>query len=422
MKKLMVIGIDGVPFELIQKYADQGIMPNTHRLVKKHRLIRTKVPLPEISSVSWTSFMTGMNPGQHGIYGFMDVNPRNYAFRFPSFKALPVKTTWERIGESGKRSVIINLPGTYPARPLNGVLISGFVALDLKKSVFPEHYLPLLEDMDYRVDVDTVLARTEKKLFLNELHDVLLQRYKLYKELQVESWDLFYFIITGTDRLHHFFFNAWDDENAPFHNEFIDYYRQLDSIIGEITGEMEKQGIPFIILSDHGFVKLKKEVYISQYLKEWGYLDFTEQQPKNLKSITPDSRVFALDPSRLYINLKDKYGRGCVETGDYPKLCEEIKQRFLDLTIDGQKVIQKVYHKEEIYSGQYVEQAPDLVLLSHYGFDLKAGITKDHLNGKTFFEGMHSWDNAVLIDTFGFHLDEHPYIYSIGRQLENYFE
>lgn len=417
----MVIGIDGVPFELIEKYTAEDVMPHTRRLVEKYGLKRSKVPLPEISSVSWTSFMTGMAPGGHGVYGFMEINPGNYAYRFPSFKTLPVRTIWERLGEKGYESVIINLPSTYPVRPLKGTMVSGFVALDLERAVFPPRLLPLLEGMDYRVDVDTALARTKKKLFLKELHDVLQQRYRLYRELRKGAWDLFLFIITGTDRLHHFFFNAWDDEEKPFHREFTDYYRSVDTVVGEIAEDMEREGIPFIILSDHGFVKIKTEVYLSQYLKEWGYLDFTEAPPESLKSIAPNSRVFALDPSRLYVNLKGKYGLGCVAPRDYDKLRKEIKQEFLRLTIDNDPVIKDVFFKEELYSGPYLEQAPDIVLLSHYGFDLKAGITKDRLNGKTFFEGMHSWDNAVLIDAYGFDLDEHPYIYSIGNRLENYF-
>ena len=352
----------------------------------------------------------------------MEINSRNYAYRFPSFKTLPVKTIWERLGEKGYGSIIINLPDTYPVRPLKGKMVSGFVALDLKQAVYPPTLLSFLESMDYRVDVDTALARTEPKLFLKELTDILQKRYRLYRELRKEPWDLFLFTITGTDRLHHFFFNVWDRGGEPFHREFTDYYRSVDSIIGEITEDMEKQGIPFILLSDHGFVKIKKEVYLSQYLKEWGYLDFTESQPKNLKSIAAGSRIFALDPSRLYINLKGKYGYGCVESQDYDKLREEIKQKFLKLTIDNESVIQAVYFKEELYSGKYLEQAPDLVLLSHYGFDLKAGITRNYLNDKTFFEGMHSWDNALLIDSYGLELDKHPYIYSIGKRLETFFD
>jgi predicted AlkP superfamily phosphohydrolase/phosphomutase len=421
-QKFMVIGIDGVPYELVKDFAQKDIMPNTKRLIEKYGLIKTRAPLPEVSSVSWTSFMTGMNPGEHGIYGFMELNPDNYSYTFPSFKTLPVKPVWEEIGNFNKRSVIINLPNTYPARPLNGILVSGFVALDLEKAVYPTLLLPDLHKMNYQVDVDAAVGKSDKKLFLKDLNEVLGIRYNFYKKVEKrEKWDLFFFIITGTDRLHHFLFHAADNPDSPYHQGFLDYYREVDRIIGEITADMENRGIPFIILSDHGFVGIKKEVYISQYLKEWGYLHLEDEEPKNLKSISGKTRIFALDPSRLYLHLEGKYSRGSVKKSDCQKLREEVKTKFLALEIEVERVIKDVLYKEDIYYGEYVDRAPDLVLLSNYGFDLKSGVTKSSLYGKTFFTGMHSQDNAVLIDSYGFTLNEYPYIYDIGKRLKGFF-
>jgi predicted AlkP superfamily phosphohydrolase/phosphomutase len=310
----MVIGIDGVPYELVKDFAQKGLMPHVKKLIEKYGLKKTKAPLPEVSSVSWTSFMTGMNPGEHGIYGFMELNPENYSYTFPSFRALPVKTIWEEIGSRKKRSIIINLPGTYPARPLSGILVSGFVALDLERAVFPPPGLPVLQKMNYRVDVDTALGKSDKKLFLKDLDEVLGIRYDFYKKVvKKEAWDLFFFIITGTDRLHHFLFDAKDNPGSPYRKDFLSYYRKVDRIVGKISGSMEKMGIPFIILSDHGFARIKKEVYLSRYLKEWGYLHLEDEKPGDLTSMTEKTRVFALDPSRLYIHLAGKYRRGRVK-------------------------------------------------------------------------------------------------------------
>ena len=421
-KKFVVIGIDGVPYELVKNFAQKGIMPNTKKLIEKYGLIKTRVPLPEVSSVSWTSFMTGMNPGEHEIFGFMELNRRNYSYTFPSFRTLPVKPVWEEIGCKKKRSIIINLPNTYPVRPLNGILISGFVALDLEKAVYPITLLPFLKSMDYQVDVDTAVGRSDKRLFLKELKDVLQMRYNLYKKLEKkEKWDLLFFIITGTDRLHHFLFDVVDNPGSIYYQGFLDYYREVDHIIGEVTGDMETRGIPFIILSDHGFVKIKKEVYISQYLKEWGYLNLEEKKPKNIKSMTGKTKIFALDPSRLYLHLEGKYKRGRVKKEEYLKLREEIKKKFLDLEIEGEKVIKQVFYKEDIYNGKYLDNAPDLVLLSHYGFDLKSGVTKSSHYDKTRVEGMHSCDNAMLIDSYGFDLKGHPYINDIGKKIKEFF-
>lgn len=419
----MVIGIDGVPYELIKDFAQKGIMPNAKKLIEKYGLIKTKAPLPEVSSVSWTSFMTGMNPGEHSIYGFMEINRDNYSYTFPSFKTLPVKPIWEEISSKKKKSIIINLPGTFPARPLNGILVSGFVALDLARAVFPTTLLPELQAMNYQVDVDTSVGKKDKKLFLKDLNETLGIRYNFYKKVEKEKWDLFLFVITGTDRLHHFLFDAVDNPGSVYHQGFMDYYRELDNIIGEITANMEKRGIPFIILSDHGFVKIKKEVYISQFLKEWGYLDLDlgEKKPKNLETMTGKTKIFALDPSRLYIHMEGKYKKGRVKQEEYQKLGEAIKTKFLELEIEGEKVIKDVFFKEEIYFGKYLDRAPDLVLLSNYGFDLKSGITKSSFYGKTFFEGMHSQDNAMLIDSYGLKLKDYPIISEIGNGIKEYF-
>jgi predicted AlkP superfamily phosphohydrolase/phosphomutase len=420
-KKFMVIGIDGVPYELLKQFAEDGVMPNVKRLIEQYSLKQTRAPLPEVSSVSWASFMTGKNPGEHGVFGFTEIDPRDYSYIFPFFPTFPVKPIWEIIGERKKRSIIINLPGTYPVRPTRGMLISGFVAPELEKSVYPVSLLPILKGIGYRVDVDASVGKNNKQAFLKDLLSTLNVRYGFYKSVVREEWDLFFFIITGTDRLHHFLFDVVDDPGAEFYGDFLDYYRRVDTIIGEIAADMETREVPFIILSDHGFVKIKKEVYLSQYLKEWGYLDFGIEKPGDLESITAKTRVFALDPSRLYIHLEGKFKRGSVRKEEYDLLREEIKSKFLGLEIDGEKVMASVYYKEEIYSGPYMEKAPDLVLVSRHGFDLKSGITKDLCYGKTFFEGMHSMDNAVLIDSFGFDLGEHPYIYDIGKELIEYY-
>lgn len=425
--KLMVIGIDGVPHELIGDLTEQGVMPHTKRLIRQYPLLKTRAPLPEVSSVSWTSFMTGMNPGEHGIYGFMELNPRNYSYTFPSFKTLPVKTLWEIIGERGGHSVIINLPSTYPVRPMKGKMVSGFVALDLEKAVFPPDLYSELEEMEYEVDVDTAIGRSDKHLFLKELENILDMRVELYERWGTgEPWDLFFFILTGTDRLHHFMFDALDDPGSPYRQGCLDYYRKVDEVIGRVTGDMERRGIPFIILSDHGFVRLKQEVYISQYLKRWGYLELEDHEnhknlpPKNLKSMTSNTKVFALDPSRLYIHREGKYARGCVSEDRCRALMEEVRERFMDLEIDGEKVIRRVFFKEEIYHGPYLDQAPDMVLLGHYGYDMKSGVTKSGLSGTSHFTGMHSQDNAVLIDALGLDLEERPFISDIGRKLREY--
>ncbi len=76
-QKACVVGLDGVPYSMIQKFMGNGVMPNLRDIVAKGRAVETTVTLPEISSVSWSSFMTGKNPGEHGIFGFTDLHESN---------------------------------------------------------------------------------------------------------------------------------------------------------------------------------------------------------------------------------------------------------------------------------------------------------------------------------------------------------
>ena len=116
--RVCVVGLDGVPHSLVKRFTDDGTMPELAKIVRGGHLGKMKVTLPEISAVSWPSFMTGSNPGRHSIFGFTDLKPNSYSMRFPSYGDLRAPTIWDKLAEKKKRSVVINQPSTYPARPL----------------------------------------------------------------------------------------------------------------------------------------------------------------------------------------------------------------------------------------------------------------------------------------------------------------
>ena len=97
-------------------------------------------------------------------------------------------------------------------------------------------------------------------------------------------------------------------------------------------------------------------------------------EPGGLKDITPDSRAFCLDPARIYVHLKDKYARGPVTGSEYEANRQELKKVFESLSYNGVKVVKKVFFKEEIFFGPYVDDAPDLYILGEPGFDLKSSL------------------------------------------------
>ena len=126
--KAVVVGLDGVPFSLLQDLIRRDLTPNMKSIFSEGYFGQMSVTIPEISSISWSSFMTGTQSGEHNIFGFMDLEPGTYNLFFPNYHHLMAPTLWDDLALKGKKSIVINMPATYPAKEINGVLISGFVA------------------------------------------------------------------------------------------------------------------------------------------------------------------------------------------------------------------------------------------------------------------------------------------------------
>lgn len=393
-KRTIIIGLDGVPYRLLEDLAQNGVMPNVSQIIQGGIFRKMASSIPEISSVAWSSVITGKNPGEHGIFGFIDLFPNSYRMRFPNFNDLKTEPFW--MNTDGK-SVIINVPSTYPVKDMNGVHISGFVSIDFDRSVHPKSLVSKLRELDYRLDVDSSTAHKSMQLFLSDLDNTLEARIRAYRHLWEEiDWHTFMLVFTGTDRLMHFLWNAYEDKNHRYHQDFLEHFRKIDQAIGEIGHNMNDED-SLIMLSDHGFERLEEDVYINYLLRKEGILDFTDNSNPDFSKISAKTKAFALDPARIYVNLKGKYPCGGVEKNDKEKVIEELISLFSALKIDGKKVIRDIYRKEDIYSGPFLDAAPDLILVGNRGFNLKAKINADRLLDKDIFTGKHTQDDAFLL-------------------------
>ena len=399
-QRACVVGLDGVPFSMVRRFVDDGVMPRMGEIIARGAFRETTVSLPEISSVSWSSFMTGRNPGEHGIFGFTDLHPGTYTQSFPSFRDLKCETIWDRLGEQKMRSVVINQPATYPARPIHGALVSGFVAVHLDKSVFPARYLRTLRDLDYEIDLDAELVRDNPIALFRALHQLLSVRERLVDVLwSEEKWNLMEVVITGTDRLHHFLFDAYEDTAHPHHGDFLDYYRAIDGFVGRLYdrfGELDGSG-SFFVLSDHGFCRTRHEVNINTVLEDAGHLSFSGPRERGLDAIAEGAVAFGLDPSRIYIHRRGKYPRGSVADARADALVDEIGDAFLALRHEGEAVIRRVFRGRDVYTGPETARGPDLILLSTPGFDLKGRLGAEHVVSPRRLQGMHTWDDAFVV-------------------------
>jgi predicted AlkP superfamily phosphohydrolase/phosphomutase len=393
--RMVIIGLDGMPYGLIKHLAESGVMPKTRAIIEDGVFSQMQSSIPGISSVAWSSIITGTNPGQHGIFGFTDVPDGTYRLSFPNFSDLKTQPFWNQQGNG--RAVIINVPFTYPAVGLDGVLIAGFVALDLKRATYPASLIPKLNEMDYRIDVDSGKAHQSLDLFLKDLDKTLQARIAVYRYLwDEETWQTFMLVFTGTDRLAHFLWNAYEDESHKYHSAFLEHLHQIDNIIGEIASKMTTND-SLLVLSDHGFELSEYDVQVNFLLSQEGFLRFKESPPQSLADIDYGTKAFALDPARIYINLEGKYPRGSAKPADREAIISELETRLNSLEIDGRRVIKRICRKEQIYHGTQLDHAPDLVLLENKGFDLKSGLKATKLAQRGAFTGKHSREDAFLL-------------------------
>jgi len=399
-RRVAVIGLDGVPYRLIKDLSARGVLPNITALMQDGFACEMDSTMPPVSSVAWTTFMTGVNPAKHGIFGFMDRRRESYGVYFPNASQIASPALWDLLTAAGKKTVAVNIPQTYPARETNGIIISGFVALDLEKAVYPKKLVPALREIDYRIDVDCERAGERREAFFKDLFYTLKKRRETFLYLMNKiDWDLFIGVFTGTDRLQHYFWEDYENQDSPHHASIISYYREIDAAIGDMARKLGDD-TELILLSDHGFGRLEKEVYLNAWLRREGLLKLKSDSSASFDDIDPAStQAFALDPGRVYVNLRGIMPGGCVSPGpQYDRLIKRLIEGFLTLKDEktSEPLISRVFRREELYNGPFMERAPDLVLWGAKGCDLKGALAKPELTGKEQFTGMHTHNDAFF--------------------------
>lgn len=398
--RAVVLGIDGVPHSLLVKLLSSGVMPNMAKLVEAGALGRMQSTLPCVSSVAWTSFRTGVNPGQHGLTGFTDRRPKSYKTYFPTTKDILIPTIEEYADNVGLKVFTMGMPVNYPpVRLKNGVSIGCSLSPSVEKGVFPPEAFDDLKQIDYRLDVNAGLAASDPPAFVEDVFQ-LTERYRqaVFKFWDREKWELMLLHFMSTDRLHHFMWDQYEDEAAPFHQEFLRLYARMDQIIAEIYDRLE-EGTLFMMLSDHGFSGVKSEVNLNWWLQQEGMLRFQTGSPRSLEEIDGRSLAYSLTPGRFYINLKGREPRGSVEPG---KGYEQVRLRIAEALLklrdphNGEAVIERVEMRETLYGENTCGVTPDLVALARPGYDLKDQVSGRELFKKPALKGMPTYDDAFL--------------------------
>jgi predicted AlkP superfamily phosphohydrolase/phosphomutase len=420
-KRLVVLSIDGVPATLLQDLIGLGELPNFAQVVSQYGLRQIDSVHPAVSSVAWASFITGRNPGKHGIYGFVDRAPAGYDITIPLSNSMVGKDIWEVLSDAGRRVFGMNVPGTYPPRTVNGIIIGGFLCPEVRKVASPPEVSTYLRSIGYRIDSDPALARRGKDLMLPDLRETLEKRMEaMFHFLHRNTWDYFHAHVMETDRLNHFLLEEWHDHNSKYGQEFLQVYRMIDGYLGELLDVLpeDPEECGLVLLSDHGFCPVKSEVQLSRYLVERGWTALAKAQPEHPLDISPEkSRAYTLIPGRIHLNVQEREPAGIVAPEDFGEVREELARDLLELRApNGDPVIKQVYGREETYwpEGEHAPQphmpvsqllraegafgrGPDLVAVPHDGYDLKMGLGASNIFLRTELQGMHTYHDAFLI-------------------------
>jgi predicted AlkP superfamily phosphohydrolase/phosphomutase len=396
--RLCILGLDGSPLTLLRRYMEEGSLPNLARIFESGAAVEMDSSLPDVSAVAWTSINTGKNPGKHGIYGFVDRKPGTMSMEIMTSAHVRARTIWEIASDAGRRAIAVNVPLSFPPQRINGVVISDFLATSLERAVHPTEILPDLQRIGYRIDTDPAVARESLDAFLDDFKITAEKRAETIRFLmQREPWDLLMAVFMETDRLHHFLWQYMEEDDPKYGPKFREAYQLIDRLVGEIATLLDDED-QLIILSDHGFTTLKREVYFNVWLEQQGYLAFHVGKERGLGAIAPESRAYSLDPGRIYVNLAGREPGGSVQPDNAPALLDELAMglRSLRDPDSGEPVVKDLFRRDEIYEGPKKERAPDLLAMPHDGYDIKGTFDATHLTARGKLVGMHKFDNATL--------------------------
>jgi predicted AlkP superfamily phosphohydrolase/phosphomutase len=399
-RKVAVLGLDGTPFTFAQNMmAPDSPMPNFARLLQSGCLRRMRSTHPDISGVAWSSFMTGKNPAKHGIFGFIDRKPGTYQTFIPNSTHMQGETIYEIAGKRGLRVCSLGVPNSFPPRPINGAMVGCFLSPSVERATYPPELAQELKGMGYKVDTDPWAARESTERFLEDFRATLKTRgAAILKMLRKEPWDLFVAHIIETDRLHHFLWGNYEHGDEKLAPAFVDCYRQVDEFIGRFV-EAVPRSYELIVLSDHGSCAIKQEVYLAHWLMINGYLKFTKEKPESMDDIDASSKAYVLDPGRIFINLQGREPRGSVAPGEpYDRLRSELAEAIQALRDpdDDSPIVKQVHFREDIYNGSQFSRAPDLLVETYDGYDVKGSISQTKLLGRGPLTGMHTFDDAMF--------------------------
>jgi predicted AlkP superfamily phosphohydrolase/phosphomutase len=260
--RAFVLGLDGVPWTLLDRYTDQGALPNMRRLREDGVAGPLQSTKLANTPVAWPSIASGKRPDAHGLYEFFQLES-DYSQQPHTSEDLGASMLWDVV----QPAVLGNVPMTYPPPELDGKAVSGMMTPTLDDAAtHPSDLAAEISDRlpDYRIALDWGEYKGHTDEFLDDLRTLVASRRRLLDLLMgTDDWRLFFFVFTAPDRLQHL---LWDED------VILEHYRTLDEIVGDVLEYCIEREATLIVVSDHGFGPISKSINVNRILATEGFL------------------------------------------------------------------------------------------------------------------------------------------------------
>jgi predicted AlkP superfamily phosphohydrolase/phosphomutase len=293
------------------------------------------------------------------------------------------------------------VPGTYPVRPLNGVMVADFLTPSTgQQYTFPPLVKREIEQLVGEYLFDCPNFRTEDKDdLLRQVYAMTDKRFAVAQHLlATQQWDLFTMVEIGVDRMHHGFWKYMDEAHrkypgpGPYQHAILDYHRHVDGLIAGILRHADESTV-VLVVSDHGAKRMDGGIRVNEWLRREGLLA-TLAEPNGRSSLADLgidwSRTVAWGEggyySRIFMNVRGREPEGIVAPEDYETVRADLAARLAAIPDEkGDPIGTKVFTPEEVYP-EVNGVAPDLIV--HFG-DL-AWRSVGTVGGD---EGIHTFEN-----------------------------
>jgi len=378
MNRLVIVGLDCLTPQLaLEAWLDD--MPNLKALARRGIAGRLRSTIPPITVPAWTAMMTSKDPGMLGVYGFRNRSGYGYdELRVTDASAVTARTVWNHLSRSRLRSLVMGVPQTYPPKPLNGILVSGFLTPSKEvEFTYPAAIRQVLDQAaggEYIVDVKD-FRTADKPALLEAVKRMTAARFRAFRALlRADGFDFAMMVEMGPDRLHHGFWRYCDPRHRlyepgnPYENVLHDYYVALDEELGR-TCEAAGADASVMVVSDHGAKPMEGAICVNEWLQHAGYLKL-KAPPKERTRLAMDMIEWPKTQAwgdggyygRIFLNVQGREPQGAIPPRAYEEVRRELAGALEALGDEaGAPIGTRVFRPEDVYR-EVNNIPPDLIV------------------------------------------------------------